>query len=46
MTCACYLIDVSQLAVDVLAELEEQADGTPVEDVQAEEQGQKTLAER
>lgn len=41
-----HLINVSQLAVDVLAELEQQADGTLVEDVQTEEQRQKSLAER
>lgn len=45
--CICtHLVNVSQLAVDVLAELEQQADGTLVEDVQAEEQRQKSLAER
>lgn len=45
--CMCtHLINVSQLAVDVLAELQQQADGTLVEDVQTEEQRQKTLAER
>lgn len=41
-----HLVNVTQLAVDVLAELEQQADGTLVEDVQAKEQGQKSLAER
>lgn len=45
--CVCkHLINVAQLAVDVLAQLEQQGDGTLVEDVQTEEQRQESLAER
>lgn len=45
--CICtHLVNVSQLAVDILAEFKQQADWTLIEDVQAEEQRQKSLAER
>lgn len=44
--CICvYLIDISQLAVDVLAEFEQQANRTLIENVQVEEKREQTFGE-
>lgn len=46
MQCLCvYLIDISQLAVDVLAEFEQQAYGTLIENVQVEEKREEAFGE-
>lgn len=44
--CNCvYLIDISELAVDVLAQFQQQAYRTPIENMQVEEQREQALGE-